>query len=100
MRIRIINHDLSRPEEKAYFFHFNSPDALASAYKERFTHGRSNDNSSIVRMFVTGHNNPKNVVFLNKLAEVFIRNNLERKNQIATNTIQRSEERRVGKECR
>lgn len=92
MRIRIINHNLSRPEEKAYFFHFNSPDALASAYKARFTHGRSNDNSSIVRMFVTGHNNPKNVVFLNKLAEVFIRNNLERKNQIATNTIQFIEE--------
>src|SRR5690554_8034367 len=43
-------------------------------------------------MFVTGHNNPKNVLFLNKLAEVFIRNNLERKNQIATNTIQFIEE--------
>ncbi|MCA1745158.1 MAG: polysaccharide biosynthesis tyrosine autokinase, partial [Bacteroidales bacterium] len=95
MKIKIENGDLSRPEERAFYFHFNSPDALASIYKSRFTHGRSNDNSSIVRLYLTGHNNAKNVTFLNKLAEVFIRNNLERKNQIATNTIQFIEEQLI-----
>src|SRR5690606_1473161 len=95
MKIKIENGDLSRPEDRAFYFHFNSPDALASIYKSRFTHGRSNDNSSIVRLYLTGHNNAKNVTFLNKLAEVFIRTNLERKNQIATNTIQFIEEQLI-----
>jgi tyrosine-protein kinase Etk/Wzc len=95
MKIKIENSDLSNPEERAFYFQFNSPDALASTYKSRFSHGRSNDNSSIVRLSLTGHNNAKNITFLNKLAEVFIRNNLERKNQIATNTIQFIEEQLI-----
>lgn len=92
LKLRVYNKDLSRPEDKAYYFVFNSPDELTSSYKSSFTYSRSNDNSSIVRLYVTGHNNTKNVVFLNKMAEVFIRNNLERKNQIATNTIDFIEE--------
>lgn len=88
LKIKIENQELSRPEERSYFFQFNNPDAITSHYQALLHAPKPADNTSIVRMFVTGHNTPKNLAFLNKVAEVFIRNNLERKNQIATNTIQ------------
>ncbi|TCO09353.1 polysaccharide biosynthesis tyrosine autokinase [Natronoflexus pectinivorans] len=88
LSIIVENHNLNRPEERGYYFQFNNPNILASSYQSRFSAPRPSENTSIVRLFVTGHNNTKNITFLNKLAEVFIRINLERKNQIATNTIQ------------
>jgi tyrosine-protein kinase Etk/Wzc len=87
IKIRIENHDLSRHEERAHFFQFNNPDMLASQFQSSFTAGRSNDQTSIVRLSLTGHNTAKNIRFLNKLADVFIRSNLDNKNEIATNTI-------------
>ena len=95
LSIKVNSQNLSKSEERGYYFHFNSPDELASIFKTRFSYSRANENSSIVRLYVTGNNNSKNLVFLNKLAEVFIRNNLERKNQIATNTIQFIEEQLI-----
>ncbi len=95
LSIKVNSQELSKSEERGYYFHFNSPDELASIFKTRFSYSRANENSSIVRLYVTGNNNSKNLVFLNKLAEVFIRNNLERKNQIATNTIQFIEEQLI-----
>ena len=95
MRIMIENHSLSKPEEKGYFFHFNNPDVLAAEYQRNFKSLRSNENTSIVKLYITGKNSAKNIDFLNKLAEVFIRNNLDKKNQIATNTIRFIEEQLI-----
>lgn len=92
MQIMIENHSLSVPEDRAYFFIFNNPDALASKYQSSFRNYRTNENSSIVRLSVTGENSAKNIAFLNQLTSVFIRNNLDKKNQIATNTIRFIEE--------
>lgn len=69
------------------YFIFNHPQALAAKYKYRLKTYRTDTNSSIVNVSVSGKNELKNIVFLNKLAEVFISNNLEQKNKIATNTI-------------
>ncbi len=73
--------------EQELYFIFNHPSSIAAQYKSKLRAVRSNETSSIIRVSVTGKNRGKNVTFLNKLAEVFIANNLEQKNQIATNTI-------------
>ncbi len=88
MQIMIENNTLSTPEEKGYYFIFNNPDLLASRFQANFQSSRGNENTSIVRLSVTGENSAKNIAFLDQLASVFIRNNLDKKNQIATNTIQ------------
>ncbi|MDG5800561.1 polysaccharide biosynthesis tyrosine autokinase [Marinilabiliaceae bacterium ANBcel2] len=88
MNFIIENLNLSRSKERGYYFTFNNINRMASVYQSRFRAVRSNDNTSIVNLSVTGNNTGKNIDFLNKLAEVFIRNNLEKKNEIATNTIE------------
>jgi capsular exopolysaccharide synthesis family protein len=95
MHIMIENNSLSQPEEKGYYFHFNNPDVLAAEYQRNFKSIRSNENTSIVKLSLTGKNSAKNIDFLNKLAAVFIRNNLDKKNQIATNTIDFIEEQLI-----
>lgn len=87
MQIMIENNTLSTPEEKGFYFIFNNPDLLASRFQSNFKSFRSNENTSIVRLSVTGENSAKNIAFLDQLTSVFIRNNLDKKNQIATNTI-------------
>ncbi len=95
LKIMVENHSLNKQEDRAYYFKFNNPNTLAHSFQRNFVVPGPAENSSIVRLSLSGHNNAKNVVFLNKLAEVFIRNNLERKNQIATNTIQFIEQQLV-----
>ncbi len=69
------------------YFVFNSLSELASRYKSKIAAQLPTEGSSIVKVSITGKNNHKNQVFLNKLAQVFIANNLMQKNLIATNTI-------------
>ena len=69
------------------YFVFNRTHDLAAQFKSRLRAQLPNEGSSIIRVSITGKNSNKNMVFLNKLAEVFISNNLDQKNLIATNTI-------------
>ncbi|TAJ06863.1 polysaccharide biosynthesis tyrosine autokinase [Marinilabiliaceae bacterium JC017] len=85
--------DLSRMQH--YYFKFNHPDAVTSLYNDRFKAYKINDNSNIVLLTVTGENRSKNIRFLNKIAKEFIASNLEKKNQIAINTIAFIEEQLV-----
>jgi len=87
LKIKIDNRDLVRNEEKGHYFEFNNPESLTGSYQGAFQANKTGENTSIVRLAVTGNNTQKNIVFLNTLAKVFIRANLEKKNQIATNTI-------------
>ena len=86
-RFKIENTKGTTSSDQEMYFVFNHPYNIAAHYKSRLRTYRANESSSIIRVSVTGKNNQKNITFLNQLAKVFIANNLEQKNQIATNTI-------------
>lgn len=72
---------------KDMFFVFNHPESVVAQYKGSLRVNKTNENSSIIGLYITGVNNEKNIAFLNKLAEVLIESNLKQKNKIADNTI-------------
>lgn len=78
-----------------YYFKFNHPNALTGHYKSLLRVNVQNNDASIVRVSMTGKIPYKNKRFLDALAEVFIENNLEKKNLIATNTIKFIEEQLI-----
>ncbi len=92
LQIMIENRTLTSKEEKGYYFVFNNLDLLASKFQSGFRSYKTGENTSIVRLNITGENSTKNIEFLNELSSVFIQNNLDKKNQIATNTIRFIEE--------
>ena len=92
MKIKIENRGLIGSEEKGHYFEFNNPEVLTSQFQSAFFAGKTGENTSIVNLSVTGNNHQKNSVFLNTLAKVFMSTNLEKKSQIATNTISFIEE--------
>ena len=77
----------SGDNRKGTYFVFNTPESLTSRYKGAFWANKTNENSSIIGLSVTGTNNQKNITFLNRLAKEFIDANLHQKNKIADNTI-------------
>lgn len=72
---------------KELFFVFNHPENLVAQYKSALRVSKTNENSSIIGLYITGTNNEKNIAFLNKLGTVLIETNLKQKNRIADNTI-------------
>ena len=72
---------------KELFFVFNHPESVVSQYKSSLRVSKTNENSSIIGLYMTGTNNEKNIAFLNKLGMVMIESNLKQKNKIADNTI-------------
>jgi tyrosine-protein kinase Etk/Wzc len=95
LKAKIENKGLSPGAEKAFYFVFNHPESLTAYYSRVLTAQKSGENSTIVNISVTGPNHPKNIAFLKKLSETFINTNLEKKNQIATNTINFIEEQQI-----
>jgi tyrosine-protein kinase Etk/Wzc len=95
LNARIENHNLRNTSDRAYYFVFNHPENLTAHYANVLKAQKLGENSSIVHISVTGHNHQKNITFLKKLSETFINTNLEKKNQIATNTINFIEEQLV-----
>ncbi|WP_234408754.1 Wzz/FepE/Etk N-terminal domain-containing protein [Marinilabilia salmonicolor] len=95
LRIIVENNGLSASPDNAYYFQFNHPESLTARYSSVLSAQKAGENSSIVNISVTGHNHQKNTTFLNKLSETFINANLEKKNQIATNTISFIEEQLI-----
>nr|WP_321452413.1 polysaccharide biosynthesis tyrosine autokinase [uncultured Carboxylicivirga sp.] len=87
-RFIIHNYRGTSSSNQEMYFIFNHPNNIAARYKSRIRTYRANESSSILNISITGKNNQKNIRFLNQLVKVFINNNLEQKNQIATNTIQ------------
>ena len=72
---------------KELFFVFNHPESVVSQYKSSLRVSKTNENSSIIGLYMTGTNHDKNIPFLNKLGMVLIEANLKQKNKIADNTI-------------
>ncbi len=95
LRIKIENKGVTLTDERSYFFMFHDPEKLTSYYSTLLSAVKANENSSIVNISVTGPNHQKNIDFLNALTSVFINANLDKKNQIATNTIRFIEEQLI-----
>ncbi|PWE00038.1 exopolysaccharide transport family protein [Marinilabilia rubra] len=70
-----------------FFIKFNSHQQLTSRYRSRVSVNNYREGSSIVFIGVTGHNTSKIVAFLNVLSDVIVENNLERKNDMATRSL-------------
>lgn len=71
-----------------YRFAFNNRQQQTLYYQSALAIAPVNKEATIVSMSLRGQNLDKIVVFLNELAEVYIEQNLEKKNRIATNTIE------------
>ncbi|MFA6400747.1 MAG: polysaccharide biosynthesis tyrosine autokinase [Salinivirgaceae bacterium] len=70
-----------------YYFYINNPISLANQYRNKLGINLQDEEGTILTLSTTGYVPEKEVLYLNKLAEVFIRSELEEKNQIAINTI-------------
>ncbi len=86
-KFRVICNGCNFSSGSEQYFLFNHPNALAGKYVGKLRAYKKSETSSIVHLGITGENKAKNIKFLNTLTQVFIQNNLEKKNQIATNTI-------------
>lgn len=71
-----------------YIFKTRTLKSLASYYQSKIMLERVNRESSIIEISLTENNIQKGVNFLNKLAQNSVNYTLEKKNQIATNTIE------------
>lgn len=69
------------------FFVINDRNHLTQAYKSKLAVYPINKESSILELAVTGPLVKKDIDFLNKLTDVYIKSGLEEKNKITTNTI-------------
>lgn len=78
------------------YFVVYSPDALTSSFQRRFGVELLSRNGSILRISIVGTNRAKDADFLNKLAEVFQKNSLDKKNQEAERRIQFIDDQLVG----
>lgn len=73
---------------KKYYFFQNSFNGLVNLYKSKVYIEQIHQKGSILRLTSTGFVAQQEADYLNKLMEVYIKNNLEEKNRIADNTIQ------------
>ncbi|NPA36114.1 MAG: polysaccharide biosynthesis tyrosine autokinase [Chlorobi bacterium] len=70
-----------------FYFKFRSPDYIANVFRSRLSVGANSEGSSIMHISVTGTSPGKLVNFLDKLNIVIMENSLERKNDMATRSI-------------
>ncbi len=79
-------YNLKTSESQRYYFVFNSLNAMISQFSG-YEIEPINKEASIVEISLKGNNSQKAVDFLNRLTMEYIRQGLEKKNQIAINTI-------------
>jgi tyrosine-protein kinase Etk/Wzc len=72
----------------SYRIRFNSHNSLVSQYKANLIVTLAEDFSSVLNLSVKDYNIEKGKMFLNRLSQVYLDNNLENKNQTAERTIQ------------
>jgi len=70
-----------------FFFRFRSPDQIAGSFRSRLSVNAFSEGSSIMNISVTGSSPGKLISFLEKLNIVIMENSLERKNDMATRSL-------------
>lgn len=84
--LNLNNPYFDQGDAKLYFV-INDFNSLTQAYKNKLSVYPISKESSMLEMAVAGPLVYKDIDFINKLAEVYIRSGLEEKNKITTNTI-------------
>ncbi len=87
-RFKVVLTDHFDNEEslKNYFFSFNKYESLTKNFRN-FEVEPIDEQASILKITSKTNNKKKAVAFLNTLTRVYLEQNLEKKNQVATNTI-------------
>lgn len=80
------NFDPTAPNN--YFFFFNAPHHLTIDYQKRLTLDPMSKGSSMLKISLDDNNPEKAIDFLNQLTAEYLKRNLEKKNELANNTIQ------------
>ncbi|GAF05307.1 GumC family protein [Saccharicrinis fermentans] len=70
-----------------YYFYFRSHDWLASSYRHRISVSPYKEGSSIIYISATGTNTQRINTFLSAVTNIYLEQSLERKNEIAEQTI-------------
>jgi uncharacterized protein involved in exopolysaccharide biosynthesis len=81
------NPDAPENNDIQYYFLINDINELTNEYQGKLTVELSEKESTILSLSTQGQVTKKEVNYLNKLGDVYIRAGLEEKNQIAVNTI-------------
>ena len=74
-------------DSKKYYFLINDLNKLANIYRNKLDVSINDEKGSVLQLTTRGFNKQQEVDYLNKLAEVYIRVELEEKNSIAENSI-------------
>ncbi len=81
-------HDVSgNLSEREMYFRFRSPQSLIGEFSGRLNLGFVMDGSSVLEISLVSETPKRDVDFINKLCDVYLISNLERKNDAATKTI-------------
>ena len=70
------------------FFRFRTREGLVNEFRNRMRHDFVMDGSSVLKLTLRSQTPERDCEFINKLAEVYLMQNLERKNQVADKTIE------------
>ena len=83
-------------KNKICYFMVHSRDHLVASYKSRLTASPASKEGTIIKLSLEGTNTRMDIDFLAELMQVFLDNNLERKNQEAARTINFIEDQLIG----
>ena len=84
----LLNDILANNEKRSYSFNFTSQPGLIKQYRKRLSVQLSHVTSTVIQLkFLTAHAQ-KGIDFLNKLTEIYQRENLAEKNEYANRTIE------------
>ncbi len=86
--------DIYRTGDKIYI-QFNDKERLTNIYISQLRVENATRDGSIIRLSLEGTNRIKDIIFLDKLTEVYIQSNLEKKNQEAKRIIEFIDEQLV-----
>jgi len=80
-------HDNSGGQKREIYFRFLQRQSLITEFSGRLNVSMLSDASSIMAMSLTSETPERDIDFINKLCEVYIENGLDKKNEVATRTI-------------
>jgi tyrosine-protein kinase Etk/Wzc len=81
--------------QKIYFI-FHSRNSLVDRYVKRLKVERESKTGTTLRISLEGTNKEMDIEFLNRLAEIFLNNSLDKKNQEAIRTVQFIDDQLIG----
>lgn len=75
------------PVSEEYDLLYQTDELLATKYLKRLEVGEAREKASILRLTLRDESGPRGVDVLNSILNVFIQNNIEKKNQLASNSL-------------